>query len=286
VNFDVVRGDRGDAGILTIVSTLLPTRPRRIILWPLSASVSGKQMRPALLTALALTLAQAVSPAAGDVAYLHNGASLEITAFRLEGEFVYLDIRGGGQVALPSSAVRQIRRTPAETPGAVPDRPAMSPVENHPPERSPEAAPSVATPSAVASEQLPAGAVFDPAELRKLAGRMARRHGLSEALVQAVVQVESRYDAFAVSPRGAMGLMQLMPQTARRFQVKDVFDPVANLDGGVRYLKELLELYDGETHLALAAYNAGEKAVERYGGIPPYRETMQYVDRVLHALRR
>ena len=127
--------------------------------------------------------------------------------------------------------------------------------------------------------------MFDPVELRKLAGRVARHHGLSESLVQAVVQVESRYDAFAVSPRGAMGLMQLMPQTAKRFQVDDVFDPVANLDGGVRYLKELLERYRGETQLALAAYNAGEKAVDRYGGIPPYRETMQYVDRVLRAVR-
>ncbi|HET6278039.1 MAG TPA: lytic transglycosylase domain-containing protein [Candidatus Polarisedimenticolia bacterium] len=193
---------------------------------------------------------------------------------------------GGGQVALPSSAVRQIRRTPPAAPDPVPNRPAMPPPENQLPGTPPGATPSSAAPSAAASEQLPAGAVFDPAELRKLAGRVARRHGLSEALVQAVVQVESRYDAFAVSPRGAMGLMQLMPQTARRFQVRDVFDPVANLDGGVRYLKELLDLYGGETHLALAAYNAGEKAVERYGGIPPYRETMQYVDRVLHALQR
>jgi hypothetical protein len=242
-------------------------------------------MRPVLLTTLALTLIVAVSSAAADVAYLRNGESIEITAFRLEGEFVYLEMRGGGQVALPSSQVREIRRTPGAAPRPVVSTPAAPRQDDRRLEEANSAGPSTTTPSGDSSEQLPAGAVFDPAEMRKLAGRVARRHGLSEALVQAVVQVESRYDAFAVSPRGAMGLMQLMPQTARRFQVDDAFDPVANLDGGVRYLKELLERYRGETQLALAAYNAGEKAVERYGGIPPYRETMQYVDRVLRAVQ-
>lgn len=242
-------------------------------------------MRSARFTALALAIVAAVSSAAADVAYLRNGESLEIAGFRLEGEFVYLEMRGGGQIALPSSEVREIRRTPEARPRPVVSTPA-SPRPGGPRVENPQrAAPSALSSSAALPEQLPAGAVFDPAELRKLAGRVARYHGLSEALVQAVVQVESRYDAFAVSPRGAMGLMQLMPQTARRFQVDDTFDPVANLDGGVRYLKELLEKYRGETQLALAAYNAGEKAVERYGGIPPYRETMQYVDRVLQAVR-
>lgn len=245
-------------------------------------------MRPLALTALALTMAAAVSAALADVAYLRNGESIDIVTFRLEGEFVYLEMPGGGQVALPSSEVRQIRRTPAATPAPRP-APVLAP-DNDDNDRLPPAAGQDAEPSTTGSngatlEALPAGAVFDPNELRKLAGRVARRHGLSEALVQAVVQVESRYDAFAVSPRGAMGLMQLMPQTARRFEVDDAFDPVDNLNGGVRYLKELLERYRGETHLALAAYNAGEKAVERYGGIPPYRETMQYVDRVLSALQ-
>jgi len=245
-------------------------------------------MRPTLLTTLALISAVAVSSATADVAYLRNGESIEITAFRLEGEFVYLEIAGGGQVALPTSEVRQIRRTPAAAPRPLPDPPAApaTPDENGDrPGTLRQAEQTTSTPSNASIEPLPAGAVFDPVALRRLAGRVARRHGLNEALVQAVVQVESRYDAFAVSPRGAMGLMQLMPQTARRFQVDDAFDPIANIDGGVRYLKELLERYSGETHLALAAYNAGEKAVERYGGIPPYRETMQYVDRVLQALQ-
>ena len=242
-------------------------------------------MRTSLLTWPALIFVVAVSSAAADVAYLRNGESIDIVAFRLEGEFVYLDIEGGGQVALPSSEVRQIRRTPAARANPLPGPPIAPPHELRPSAAPQSAKPRAVEPFEERLEQLPAGAVFDPIALRKLAGRVARRHGLSEALVQAVVQVESRYDAFAVSPRGAMGLMQLMPQTARRFKVEDAFDPVDNLDGGVRYLKELLELYRGETQLALAAYNAGEKAVERYGGIPPYRETMQYVDRVLRALQ-
>ena len=112
------------------------------------------------------------------------------------------------------------------------------------------------------------------------------RHRVDEALVLAVIEVESRYDAFAVSPRGAMGLMQLMPQTAARFAVGNAFNPVENVDGGVRYLKELLERYSGQVRLALAAYNAGEQAVDRFGGIPPFRETEQYVVRVTRVLSR
>jgi hypothetical protein len=250
-------------------------------------------MRPFQIPALALAMAAGVAAAAADVAYLRNGESLDIAGFRLEGGLVYLEMRGGGEVALPSSEVREIRRMrepspplAAGTPTPPPDGiPAPPPGESAPVGARPDGEEAVLAGAESLDDPLPAGAEFDQDALRRLAGRVARRHGLSEALVQAVVQVESRYDAFAVSPRGAMGLMQLMPKTARRFQVDDVFDPVANLDGGVRYLKELLELYRGEIQLALAAYNAGEMAVERYGGVPPFRETMQYVDRVLIAAR-
>ena len=108
----------------------------------------------------------------------------------------------------------------------------------------------------------------------------AERHSIDPDLVRAVVKVESNFNPAAVSRKGATGLMQLMPTTARRFGVGNIFDPEENLDGGVRYLKHLLGLFEGNLALSLAAYNAGEKAVARYGGIPPYPETRRYVRKV------
>ena len=97
----------------------------------------------------------------------------------------------------------------------------------------------------------------------------------------AVIKVESNYNPHAISSKGALGLMQLIPSTARRFGVSDAFDPIQNIQGGAKYLRYLLDLFDGRFPLALAAYNAGEAAVARYGGIPPYAETQNYVQNVL-----
>ena len=108
----------------------------------------------------------------------------------------------------------------------------------------------------------------------------AKEFNVEPALVKAVVAAESNFDARAVSPVGAQGLMQLMPQTARAMGVDWPFDPRDNLKGGVRYLRAMLDRFD-DTKYALAAYNAGPEAVDRYGGIPPYRETREYVQKVL-----
>jgi soluble lytic murein transglycosylase-like protein len=116
--------------------------------------------------------------------------------------------------------------------------------------------------------------------------RIAAQHDLSPQLLHSVIKVESNYNPFAVSSKGALGLMQLVPSTASRFGVADVFNPVENIQGGARYLRYLLDLYHGNYPLALAAYNAGEAAVARYGGVPPYRETQNYVVQVRKQLEK
>lgn len=112
----------------------------------------------------------------------------------------------------------------------------------------------------------------------------AAQHGVAADLVKAVMQVESDFDHLAVSSKGAQGLMQLMPDTARRMGVSDPFDARQNIFGGVRYLRILLDMFGGDTRLALAAYNAGATAVQRYGGVPPYRETRNYLLRIQRLL--
>jgi hypothetical protein len=109
----------------------------------------------------------------------------------------------------------------------------------------------------------------------------AERHDVDGLLLAAVVQTESRFSPGAVSPRGAVGLMQVLPATAEMYGVRNLADPHVNLDVGSRYLRQLLREYDGDLELALAAYNAGPGAVERYGRVPPFRETQDYVRKVL-----
>lgn len=123
------------------------------------------------------------------------------------------------------------------------------------------------------------GGEFDPHILAA-----ASVYGVSADLIKAVIAVESEFDQWAVSSKGAQGLMQLMPFTARRFGVVDAFDARQNIFGGVQYLRFLLDVFQGDVSLALAGYNAGENAVARYRGIPPYRETRNYVSRILGLL--
>lgn len=115
----------------------------------------------------------------------------------------------------------------------------------------------------------------------------SRTHGVDVALVHAVISAESGYNPMAVSKAGARGIMQLMPDTASRFGVRDIMDPVENIQGGVKYLRELMTLFNGNMELAVAAYNAGENAVIRHGHrIPPYAETIHYVPKVLGFYRK
>src|SRR5258706_1284752 len=120
----------------------------------------------------------------------------------------------------------------------------------------------------------------------KLVREAAERHSVDPALVRAVIETESNWNAGAVSRKGAVGLMQLIPTTAQRFGVNDLYSPQQNVDAGVRYLKTLLERYNGNLELALAAYNAAEGAVDRAHGVPTFRETRNYVQRVQSAYFR
>jgi soluble lytic murein transglycosylase-like protein len=150
------------------------------------------------------------------------------------------------------------------------------------------AAPAPAAAPAVAA----AATVYMPAEesIRRFSpiiDTASRLHGVDAALIHAVISAESGYNPSALSKAGAMGLMQLMPQTAKRYGVTNIMDPVQNITGGVRYLRDLLSMFNGNLELAIAAYNAGENAVIKYGNkIPPYAETVQYVPKVLGFYRK
>jgi soluble lytic murein transglycosylase-like protein len=203
-----------------------------------------KAMWRALTTA---ALALFFAPAAGaDIAVLANGQTMKVASVRRDQGQVWLGLKDGGQIALPSAELR----------GIVPDEVLDEVLEE--------------------IADAPAGS-----DLTALATAAARRHKLDPALVLALVQVESAFQPRAVSPKGAQGLTQLMPATAREMGVKDVLDPEQNLDGGARYLSWLLNRYGGDLRRALAAYNAGPGAVDRHQGVPPYRETLKYVRRVL-----
>jgi soluble lytic murein transglycosylase-like protein len=119
-----------------------------------------------------------------------------------------------------------------------------------------------------------------------LVQKVAREHSLDQALLRAMIAAESGFDPYAVSPKGAVGLMQLMPETARRYGVRNLYDPAENIQGGAKYLRDLMRKFNNDLSLTLAAYNAGEDAIIQYGNrIPPYRETLQYVPRVLTLYR-
>jgi soluble lytic murein transglycosylase-like protein len=126
---------------------------------------------------------------------------------------------------------------------------------------------------------VPAASEDRSADVRSLVDEAARNFDVNPLLIDSVIQVESNYNRFAVSPKGAQGLMQLMPKTAQRFGVTDSFDPKQNIEAGVRYLKFLQDTFQDE-RLAIAAYNAGEKAVAKYKDVPPYSETVSYVAKV------
>jgi soluble lytic murein transglycosylase-like protein len=206
--------------------------------------------RIAVLCVIAACLAP--SPAAAEIIRLSGGRTLSVKAHREDGQSIVLTLRAGGEIVCPRSMVEEI--LPDEVP-------------------YPEPEPELAVSLPAVTPQV------DPGPFRDLIAAAAERHGVSPSLVQAVIEVESNFEHRARSRKGAMGLMQLMPSTARQYAVANPYDPRSNIDAGTRHLRMLLDRFD--VSRALAAYNAGEGAVRRFGGIPPYPETRSYVRRIL-----
>jgi soluble lytic murein transglycosylase-like protein len=146
-----------------------------------------------------------------------------------------------------------------------------------------EKSPTAGRKRSAGEQQWLAARITRPSAYDPLIARAASNHSLDPRLVKSVMLVESGFNPAAVSPKGARGLMQLMPATATRHGVRDIHDPAQNIAGGTKYLSHLLGLFGGNLEKSLAAYNAGESAVARYGGIPPYDETRNYVRRALTA---
>jgi len=193
--------------------------------------------------AIALALMVVGSDVSADLAIMRNGQSLKVESWRVAGARVHLKLPSGGEVITTFEALAALVPDEIGEPGASDE--------------------SVAV------------------DLSRLILDAARRGGVDPGLVTAVVQIESAFLPEAVSPKGALGLMQLMPATAAELGVTDPFEPDQNLAAGVRHLSSLLSRYDGDVRRALAAYNAGAASVDRHGGIPPYPETRAYVERVL-----
>ena len=214
-------------------------------------------MQPGLILCALLLCVAAAAPARAELVFFDSGRAMSVKAIRSENDEVVLLLRAGGEVHCDQSLIVKVEPDEVEYPDEV--------AEVVPAEREPDVA-------------------GIPEPFRDLVTATAARHGVDARVVSALIQVESAYHSRAVSPKGARGLMQLMPATGRKYGALDLFDPKVNVEAGVQHLKRLLSRYD--LPLALAAYNAGEAAVNRFGGIPPFRETQNYVSRILRLLSR
>jgi Transglycosylase SLT domain len=205
------------------------------------------RLRPATILAPLLLLAG--SAARAEYIVLRGGERLHVTGYQLMGDKYRLQLQGGW-VDVRLEDVVTIEPEEVFTPAPTP----------------PLLAPTVPTANSSPFHDLVVAA--------------ASRYGVDAELITSVMEVESNFDPKAVSRKNARGLMQLLPETAARLGVKNIFDPQENIDGGTRYLHELLQLYNNDLTLTLAAYNAGPENVQKYGSVPPFRETVSYVKQV------
>lgn len=215
-----------------------------------------------------VTLVVAAVPCfAGEVAVLKNGFAIKHERREIVGELtrLYVSADGSSFVDVPTADIEHFEAAPEE------------PIEEPP---------SASNTKGVGAKPLSSGrpAAFSArpvTDLSQVVNEASGRYRLDPDLVNSVIKAESGFNVRAVSPKGAQGLMQLMPGTASQLGVPNAFDPQANVDGGTRYLRELLERYNFDLVKALAAYNAGPQRVEQFGGVPPYYETQAYVARIV-----
>ena len=212
----------------------------------------------ALIVCLACFCAFAgfAAPASAEIVLLTTGKTLSVKAHRIDGESIVLTLRSGGTVTCDRSLITKILAD--EVPYPEPE----------------EAVAATPAPAQAVRSAIPSSTPYG-----EIITAVSEAHGVDPMLVRALIQVESGYRARAKSPRGAMGLMQLMPATAREYKVRNPYEPQANIEAGIKHLKGLIDKLGVE--MALAAYNAGEGAVKKFNGIPPYRETRNYVRKIL-----
>jgi soluble lytic murein transglycosylase-like protein len=211
-------------------------------------------------------LALLAAEARADIVVFKNGRTMSVKSCLIEADSARMRLRDGGEVTFPASIVARV--DPDEVP--------------YPEEAAPVAEAAEAVVAAVAAPVAPAllsEATLASRPYADLISTLAASHKVDARLVHAVIEQESNYQARARSRKGARGLMQLMPATARQYGVRNSYDPKANLEAGIKHLKDLMSRLD--LPMALAAYNAGEGTIKRYGGLPPYPETQNYVRNIL-----
>ena len=219
-------------------------------------------VRIALIATVVLALAL---PASASIAVFTNGRAMKIAAYKVEDDLVQFTLKTGGVVSMPLRRVDRIVDDEVVTPEVVAEVKKMA-EDGVFPKRS--------------WRYDEASKPLFKTRFDKLIDEAAKHFDVDAGLVSAVIKAESDYNPREVSNKGARGLMQLMPSTAERFGVTNSFDPVANVYAGTRYLRWLLQTFEGNADLAVAAYNAGEGNVWKYNGVPPFRETLTYIRRI------
>ncbi len=232
--------------------------------------LSDRMLRNVLIGALLLA---AALPAGASIAVFTDGRSMKVEKFQAVEDAMQLTLKGGGVVTVPLTRIDRVIDDEVSTPEVVAEVKKI--VEEHHgvfPTRS--------------WRYNEASAPLFHSKFNATIVEAAKKFDVDAALVSAVIKAESDFNPREVSNKGARGLMQLMPATAQRFGVTNSFDPVANIYAGTRYLRWLLETFNGNADLAVAAYNAGEGNVWKYNGVPPFRETVNYINRIANHIRK